>query len=149
MDPLHHIVLGRSMQDSCQSASRLRYTQVIKIEAVQSATRELSDQSASSFGHASVSGHFADVRKDVLWASRESGQGTSQSRTHFLPATQERSARCSSVVKLTCQAYHFHYTSARSKRGKAMPQRISSSPTSLPRDSALRRCTSVCRSATD
>ena len=45
------------MQDSCQSASRLRYTQVIKIEAVQSATRELSDQSASSFGHASVSGH--------------------------------------------------------------------------------------------
>jgi hypothetical protein len=80
------------MQDSCQSASRLRYTQVIKIEAVQSATRELSDQSASSFGHASVSGHFADVRKDVLWASRESGQGTSQSRTHFFPATQERSA---------------------------------------------------------
>src|SRR5207237_1887680 len=131
------------MQDSCQSASRLRYTQVIKIEAVQSATRELSDQSASSFGHASVSGHFADVRKDVLWASRESGQGTSQSRTHFLPATQEPSARCSSVVKLTCQAYHFHYTSARFKRGKILPQRISSSQTPLPCYSALWRCSYV------
>jgi len=51
------------MQDSCQSANCLRHRQVIKIEAVQIATRELSDQSASSFGHASVSGHFVDVRK--------------------------------------------------------------------------------------
>src|SRR6266550_2910777 len=137
------------MQDSCQSASRLRYTQVIKIEAVQSATRELSDQSASSFGHASVSGHFADVRKDVLWASRGIGARYKPEPYSFLPRDSRTVGRCSSVVKLICRAYHFHYTSARSKRGKTMPQRISSSPTSLPRDSALRRCTSVCRSATD
>jgi hypothetical protein len=51
------------MQDSCQSANCLRHRQVIEIEAVQIATRELTDQSASSFGHASVSGHFAGVRK--------------------------------------------------------------------------------------
>src|SRR5436853_2736055 len=38
-------------------SNSLRHRQVIEIEAVQIATRELSDQSASSFGHASVSGH--------------------------------------------------------------------------------------------
>ena len=44
-------------------SNSLRHRQVIEIEAVQIATRELSDQSASSFGHASVNGHFADVRE--------------------------------------------------------------------------------------
>jgi hypothetical protein len=53
------------MQDSCQSANCLRCRQVIKIEAAQIAIRELSDQSASAFGHASVNGHFADARGDV------------------------------------------------------------------------------------
>src|SRR5436309_4973811 len=46
-------------------SNSLRHRQVIEIEAVQIATRELSDQSASSFGHASVNGHFADARGDV------------------------------------------------------------------------------------
>ena len=53
------------MQDSCQSANCFRCRQVIKIEAAQIAIRELSDQSASAFGHASVNGHFADARGDV------------------------------------------------------------------------------------
>ena len=88
------------MQDSCQSASRLRYTQVIKIEAVQSATRELSDQSASSFGHASVSGHFADVRKDVLWASREFGARYKPEPYSFLA----RDSRTVGPVLLSCKA---------------------------------------------
>lgn len=56
-------------------SNSLRHRQVIEIESVQIATRELSDRSASSFGHASVSGHFAGVRI-TSQVSEKDAQGT-------------------------------------------------------------------------